>query len=389
MALLTPAARLRCMYYLLFTLVGVFHAEVLSRSQPWALVNPAAALIIWPVYGVHYIVLGDMLLRRRITTFFPIFLSGCLLGMYEFAITKVYWQPPWNPTSGAEVGFAWFEVLWVGFAWHAFMSFLIPYVLMQRVFLPDSPRPWASREFRWVAAGVPLFTMGFAAAMGDSPVVLAASIFASLALITLVSFLFTKWAPGWGYTGPQDLVLGRRGRRVAWAGLVITYGLLGLTLRTEAAPQSLAVLAPLPLYGMLFLLLYPHLRRSPAQPATEVAPPRGGPQGAAVEPPVPGPVAALAVAPAAPPVAKAPPLPPTDPWSAARSFLLRYGAMFALFLAATFVLSLVFPAPLIIIVILMVYGSTLGAVVLLAWSVVAGVKAWVAPRKPEAPGSVT
>ena len=384
MPLLTPAARLRAAYYLLFTMVGVFHAEVLSRSQPWALVDPAMVILVWPVYGVHYLVLGDLLLRRRADSLVPLFLAGCLLGMYEFVITKVYWVPPWNPASGAEVGFAWFEVLWVGFAWHAFMSFLIPFVLMQRVFLPGSPDPRRSRQLRWVLVGAPAFAAAFGTAFGAPADELLKSIGVSLAMIAAASFVFSRKALAWGYARPEDLVLGRLGRRAAVAALVAVYVLYGLTLQTDAVPSGLALLAPVPLYAMLIAMLYPHLKRGGAgvgaapRAVLKVAfeAPGGGPAT-----PESAPLPATAGGgELQPPTPVAAPLPPPSPWAAARSFLTRYGAAFALAIVAAQLIAIVAAPVLYAMVFVMIFGGTLTAVLLLGWSARAGWRVWRAQR---------
>lgn len=364
MAPLSPLARLRLAYYLLFTMVGVFHAEVLSRSQPWGLVNPPTVAILFAVYGLHYVVLGDLLLRRRLTGLAPVFLCGCLLGLYEFVVTKVYWVPYWNPTSGAGVGFAWFEVLWVGFAWHAVMSFTIPFMLMRWVFLPGSKDPWQSRNFRAVLFGVPLLTAGFSLAMGDSPVVTGLSIGASLGEIALFSYFFSRRAPVWGYTGPDDLVLSRRALQFAAAALVVVYVVLGATLRLEALPAGPAILAPLPFYALVLALLYPYLKRTRVQEGAETAPP--APEAPA--PPHDGPASAP------PPVAAA--AEATTPWSGARSFLVRYAGLFGVFIALSSLLVATVPWVLFILVIVMVYGGTLGGAVLLGWSAVSSWKVW-------------
>jgi len=127
----------KILYYLLLSVVGVFTAEVMSWSSPQVLYNPLVFPVVAPVYAVHYILFGDLMWRFGRRDGLMIYAFGCLTGMYETFITNVYWSPPWNPQGAGFLGMAWLEVFWIGFTWHALMSFLVPIKLVDTFFEPS------------------------------------------------------------------------------------------------------------------------------------------------------------------------------------------------------------------------------------------------------------
>ncbi|MEE9173696.1 MAG: hypothetical protein V3U30_01825 [Thermoplasmata archaeon] len=102
--------KLKVVWYSLLTALGLFRAEVLSWSAPDVLYNPLTFALVAPVYAVHYVLFGDLMGRRQ-GDLKVLYLFGCLTGMYEFVITKVFWSPPWNPGTVGPLGVAWVETL--------------------------------------------------------------------------------------------------------------------------------------------------------------------------------------------------------------------------------------------------------------------------------------
>jgi hypothetical protein len=360
---LTPQTKLRVTFYLVFTCLGLFHAEVLSRSSPWVLLNPLMFLLVAPVYACHYVVLGDLLLRRRATSFFPVFVAGCILGMYEFVITKVFWTPTWTPFAPRVLETSWAEVIWVGFWWHAFMSFAIPFFLVRKLVLESHPHPFQIREVRWVVLGVPLMAATFGVAFGGNAIELLGTVLLSLVVIFAVARFFMKKAPQWGFKSADDVLLGPTGRKRALAFLVLVYVFYGATMRLGALPSLVGLILPVLLYAVLFLIFVPLIRPRPT--ATEG--PAAAPAAAAVAPSAP-----MAAAPE--PAAALPVLPDVPaplPMDGLRHFLVRYALVFAGLILACAAIGAVAPWILFILYIGFVLQGGVGAVVFL---VAAGAK---------------
>ena len=246
------------LWYLLFAVVGVFHAEVLSWSSPAVLYNPFNFILTVPVYAVHYIVFGDLILRRGRCGFFVLFTFGCLTGMYEFVITKVYFVPPWDPSHGdLPFGVAWLEVLWIGFVWHALLSFYVPARIMFEVFAPGGRGSLSPRERRLLFTLVPLASGATGLLSGQGLPAMFLNLGLSIAVIALVAWAFVRVAGASAGLELRSLVLGRRGRTFAWAFLVGVYALYGFGLR----PDAWKVGAPLVVMAALYLLLIALARR--------------------------------------------------------------------------------------------------------------------------------
>lgn len=372
---LSPQTKLRVSFYLVFTCFGLFHAEVLARSSPWVLLNPLMFLLVAPVYACHYVVLGDLLLRRRATSFFPVFVAGCILGMYEFAITKVFWNPSWTPFAPRVLETAWMEVFWVGFWWHAFMSFAIPFFLVRKLVLEPHAHPFQIREVRWVVIGVPLLAATFGVAFGGNVFELLGTILLSLLVIFAVARFFLKKAPEWGFKGADAVLLGPAGRKWALRFLIAVYAFYGATMRLEALPGPAGLILPALFYAGLFLLFIPLIRPRPA----------------VVE--APAPVAAVAPAPALvaravgpePEAAVAPPQPPPLSTEGLQRFIVRYALVFAGLILVCVAIASFAPWILFILYIGFVLQGGVGAVVFLAAAAVRVLKGKVARPGPAAP----
>lgn len=266
---LRPETKTKALWYLLFTSLGLFHAEVLSWNEPDVLYNPLRFALVAPVYGVHYLLFGDLLVRARRDDWKTVYVFGCLTGMYETFITKVYWVPPWNPDAAGPLGVAWFELLWIGFTWHAFMAFLVPFRLASRL------GPWADGRRRLPSLyAAPALVGGlFAFAFGRPLPEIVLSLALSLLVILVLAAAFLRQARRHGLRDRAALGLGPRGRRFAWGAFLAVYVVYGALLRPEHLPLGLPLLPVLLLYGGLLLLAWRQLRRRPG-PDRE-APPAG------------------------------------------------------------------------------------------------------------------
>ncbi len=253
--------KIKVLYYLLLSALGVFHAEVLSWSQPTILYSPATFAFVTPVYAVHYILFGDLMGRYRDRKS-VLYVFGCLTGMYETFITKVYWSPPWNPEAAGVLGVAWIELLWIGFTWHAFMSFLIPFTLMNRLFTPGTQATLRAKDLRVILLVAPLMGATLGYGFGQSIDVMLVSVLLSLVAIFILAGLFVYGARRWGFNDPRQLAFGRTGRRLAIGAFLAVYIGYGVLLRPEFFPLGLPLVPVLLIYGGLIYLAARLLRSS-------------------------------------------------------------------------------------------------------------------------------
>lgn len=259
-----PQTKIKVVWYALLSALGLFHAEVLSWSAPDVLYNPLIFAIVAPVYTVHYVLFGELMGRRQ-GDLKVLYLFGCLTGMYEFVITKVFWVPPWNPGAVGPLGVAWVELLWIGFTWHAFMTFLIPFVLMRVLFTPGgAQRP--SRGLLAILLVAPAMSGVFGLGFGQDLSQMLLSLFLSFLIIAALAMLWLRWAPRWGFQGVEQLQFGRTGLRVAIGAFLIVYAVYGVLLRPEFFPIGLPLVPVILLYAALVPLTLYYLRRAAPHP---------------------------------------------------------------------------------------------------------------------------
>ncbi len=276
--LVAPETKIKVLWYLLFSVIGVFHAEVLSWSSPTVLYNPSNFLLVTPVYAVHYILFGDLIVRHRRSGFKALYVFGCLTGMYETFITKVYWSPPWNPAAAGPLGVAWLELLWIGFTWHAFMSFLIPLRLMDGLFSPVRSMPFEKRNMRMILWVTPTLGAITGYGFGISVEVMLTSVLLSLLVIILLSVAFLAGSRRWGFVRPQQLTFGRKGRWLALGSFASVYIGYGVLLRPELFPLGLPLIPVLLIYGGLIYLGAVLLRSPPGVEPPVISPTTASPR---------------------------------------------------------------------------------------------------------------
>ncbi|MFQ6013448.1 MAG: hypothetical protein ACE5LS_07370, partial [Thermoplasmata archaeon] len=266
MALLSNDAKIKSLWYLLLSAIGVFHAEVLSGSSPDVLYNPFMFALVTPVYAVHYVLFGHLMGRHQGDTK-VLYLFGCLTGMYETFITKVYFSPPWNPGAVGPGGIAWVELLWIGFTWHAFLSFLIPFRLMQGLYSPANRGASKARDLKWFLVATPLLGGVLGYGFGRSAPELLLPLVLSFAVLVLLSLAFLWGARRWGFRSTEQLRLGRRGRAFALGAFVAVYVAYGVLLRPEFLPLGLPLVLVALIYAGLVLLTRATMRGAEVEEA--------------------------------------------------------------------------------------------------------------------------
>ncbi len=258
---LSNDTKIKILWYLLLSALGVFHAEVLSWSQPGVLIEPATFALVTPVYAVHYILFGDLMGRYRDKKA-VLYVFGCLTGMYETFITKVYWSPPWNPEAVTALGVAWVELLWIGFTWHAFMSFLIPFTLMSRLFTPGGRTSLKARDLRAILIVGPFMGATLGYGFGQGIEVMLPSVLLSLLVISVLAAAVIWGFKRWGFTSPDQLAFGGAGRKLAISSFLGVYVGYSVLLRPEFIPFGIPIVTVLSVYAGLAYLASNVLRAS-------------------------------------------------------------------------------------------------------------------------------
>ena len=117
------------LFYITFSALGSFCAEVISTNYPLALLNP----FIYLVYGLLYIFFIDALMRCKEKNFYIMYLFGFLVGIitetYVAKVTFYGLKPDEIRICGVSPG----PILFVILFYHAFFSFLMPLYLAKRV----------------------------------------------------------------------------------------------------------------------------------------------------------------------------------------------------------------------------------------------------------------
>ncbi len=86
------------------------------------------------------------------------------------------------------------------------------------------------------------------------------SVLLSLLVITLLAVAFVVGARKWGFTRTEQLIFGKRGRRLAIAAFIGVYIVYGILLRPEFFPVGIPLIPILLIYAGLIALLVLVLR---------------------------------------------------------------------------------------------------------------------------------
>jgi|Deesub1362A_J573_1020465.scaffolds.fasta_scaffold11543_3 hypothetical protein len=122
-----PSLKIRIFFWTLMGIISVFFAELVSGSTPFPYFSPAGWLIVFPVYALHIVVLGTVILRYGKPSLYVMFPAGMIFGMYETYITKVIWgSADWANNTPSVGGIYIIPFLLIVLFWHPFFSFIIP-----------------------------------------------------------------------------------------------------------------------------------------------------------------------------------------------------------------------------------------------------------------------
>lgn len=250
-------------FWAVMAMLSVFFAEVLSCSQPFALILPWNPLLLMPLYGIHLLLLARLVYKGR-PTFSSLFIAGCIFGLYEAYITKVLFDPHWGASPFQYLGVDFLWILILVFWWHAMFALIIPLltgeVLLTRSTGIQSAIPKIIRKAASSKKGViillSVFVIWAALFMGSNmPTFWLAPIALILNLTVLTFFivLFRKKV-GTKYSMEQLLPDGKE-FWILFSVLFAMFLVFGFIWAPERMPGPIGHLIILGLYGLFFVFL--------------------------------------------------------------------------------------------------------------------------------------
>jgi hypothetical protein len=260
----------RLLFCLILGLFSTFFAEVVSASSPFVFFTPFGLIGTYPIYLLHTLVLGTLVIRRgKQVSLQALYFAGGIFGLYEAYITKVLWNPPWNTTPLRVVGISLLDtVVLVGF-WHVFMSFIVPlfaaelFLLRSNRLMRSLPEKWQAFLRRpiavWVIAGVMGLWQGIAA--GQYAVI---SALANALVLLVFIFLWKRLTRDHDYEW-QDLLPNRTEWIVLLVVLLGYYLVFGFGVRAGAIPGLGGQLTIWLMYIIWGVLLWLALKTAPVE----------------------------------------------------------------------------------------------------------------------------
>jgi len=266
-------------FWLILGAYSTFFAEVFAGSDMFPFFNLWGILVVWPLYGLHTILLTTIIFRNGKPTLPVLVFCGMLFGLYEAWMTKVLWQPAWDaPLILAETAVV--EVIVLVFWWHTWFSFITPLALGEQLLtgsrhvldgLGGKLRSFYSSWKGWLV----LLVFGGVYQSINSPSV-PASLLSGLSTVSFLFMLTLLWkrlTRGRQYSLPE-LLPDRRQFAVLAAWLGLLYLFLGFTMEPERIPGLAGQGVILLLYALLILLLVRALRSSRKMQLPAGAPPK-------------------------------------------------------------------------------------------------------------------
>lgn len=277
-----PPQRIRLLFWVILGAFSVFFAEVTVGSSMFPFFDPFSVLVTCPLYALHILVLGSIVLRQPRPLFPSLFFAGAILGLYEAYITKVLWSPPWNDHPVMLGGVAIIESMMLVLFYHALMAFIVPLVVAERLLTSSgqvtgtlTPRLARWVDKRWFAV-VLAATCGIIQTANSPSLLHTIGSTVSTSGFVLVLVLLWVWATrGRIYLLAELLPRGWELGSLTFL-LATQYIGLGILLRPEKLPGIGPQAAIWVCYAVFFALLLLSLRR-PMAPSDVMAPERRTP----------------------------------------------------------------------------------------------------------------
>ena len=220
--------------------------EVITMNDPIPWIHPGGYILGYPVYGLHILVLGGLMLKYSRVRLVTLLAYGGIFGLYEGYLIKQLWNPNWGTEFTLEIGgVRVLHTLMLVFFVHPVLAFVLPLVIAELFltrrgpirralpFLRTSRRVFVSLIV--LSAWLGLLIGGNLAKHGGR-----AAIGAPLVSIGLVGLLAGTWR--WGLRGNrfriEDLMPHGKGLGILSALLVVEYLIYSRLVRPEAMPAA-------------------------------------------------------------------------------------------------------------------------------------------------------
>ncbi len=271
-----PGLTRKIWFWALLGMSSTFFAEVTVGSAPFPFFDPFGLLVVVPLYSLHILVLGTVVVRGRKVTLDSLFVAGILFGLYEAYITKVIWDPYWEFGTTVHVAeVAVIQTAMLVLWYHNFFAFIVPLAAVE-TFCTRSRKVFSALPARVrlrfrpedllrtiVLLGV-LFGL-FQATAAHGPLVSALSVGGSGAVLFAALTLFNVTGKGVRWT-MDDLLPDARQFRVLLAALVAFYAITIPLLLPENLPGPVGHVVILLAYAGVFVLLWRLLRMNGPSP---------------------------------------------------------------------------------------------------------------------------
>ncbi|MBN1264197.1 MAG: hypothetical protein JXA25_01800 [Anaerolineales bacterium] len=264
------------LFWLILGAFSTFFAEVFAGSDMFPFFNLWGIVIVWPLYGLHTIILTTIIFRYGKPTLPVLIFAGMLFGLYEAYMTKVLWQPDWDVFVHI-ADLAVFELFVLVFWWHTWLSFITPLLLSEQLLTKSSyvlnGLSGKVRSFYTSWKGyLALVLFGGVFQSINSPSI-GLSLFSGISTVSflfLLTWLWKRITNGRNYTLP-DLLPSRKQFTVLSIWLAALYLFLGFAIYPERIPGPSGQGLILLFYLVLILLFIHSLRLSRRQEPPETA----------------------------------------------------------------------------------------------------------------------
>ena len=259
-------------FWALVGIISVFFAEVISGSTPYPYFTAPGWLIVFPVYALHTVVLGTIVLKYGKPTLYALYPAGMIFGMYETYITKVVWGgAEWGSNGPSVFGIYLIPFFLVVLFWHPFMSFIIPLTLSEASltrsrgmlsYLPERITSLFStpeKAKKSLIYGTVLFGL-----MGMFNLDVLSCLLSSLSSAFFVLIGVLLWRRYMLRRGRTlgDYLPGKVGFSIALVLLLLFYLFSTFSFKPEYLPPAPVHLFTFLIYALLFLLLWKNLKVS-------------------------------------------------------------------------------------------------------------------------------
>jgi predicted membrane channel-forming protein YqfA (hemolysin III family) len=274
-----PAVKtgLKILFWILLGCLSVIFAEVSCYSSPFPFTTGWGLGVVLPLYGLHTLVLGAIVLKAKKVTLQALFTAGMLFGLYEAIITKVLWNPTWGPSEPMIAGVAGLQTAVLVLFWHPWFAFILPLMAGERLtsastIIQQAFPTWMRRLFNGKNSSyVLLCLLAFYFGMSEGINTLSMestllSVLESLVVFTLLVILWKKVTRGQPFN-LRMLMPNRKEFTILSVLLGTLYLLAFFFIRFDALPKTLM---PYLSIGLLYLvsiiLLVRNIKNSPHPP---------------------------------------------------------------------------------------------------------------------------